>query len=198
MVTAELKKNRYIYYRCTGYRGKCELPYMREESLGERLGQILKNIYIPDEVLTQLKQPLLNDKSRQAARVKAEKDRLQQRLAHVRHRIEQIYLDKLDGKVAEDFWETKSSEWNQEQQQIQMVLQGLQQQSPERLLNGVRILELANKAHFLYLRQTPAEQGKLLRIVLSNCKVDAVNVYPTYRKPFDVIFQRAKTEEWRA
>jgi site-specific DNA recombinase len=38
-VTVELKKNRYTYYPCTGHRGKCRLPYMREECLGERLGR---------------------------------------------------------------------------------------------------------------------------------------------------------------
>src|SRR6266576_407526 len=32
-VTAEIKKNRYTYYHCTGYRGKCELPYFRAENL---------------------------------------------------------------------------------------------------------------------------------------------------------------------
>jgi hypothetical protein len=25
-VTAELKKGKYVYYRCSGYRGKCDLP----------------------------------------------------------------------------------------------------------------------------------------------------------------------------
>jgi|GEM_PF-6981103 hypothetical protein len=35
-------------------------------------------------------------------------------------------------------------------------------------------------------------------MVLSNCAVDAVSVYPTYRKPFDMIFERAKTKEWWA
>jgi hypothetical protein len=28
-------------------------------------------------------------------------------------------------------------------------------------------------------------------MVLLNCAVDAVSVYPTYRKPFDMIFERA-------
>ena len=51
---------------------------------------------------------------------------------------------------------------------------------------------------FLYLRQTPAEKAKLLKMVLSNCSVDATSIYPTYRKPFDLIFTRAKNEEWRA
>jgi hypothetical protein len=49
-VTAEIKKNRYTYYHCTGYRGKCALPYFREEELGDRLGHILKDIHIPDDV----------------------------------------------------------------------------------------------------------------------------------------------------
>ena len=53
-VTAELKKNRYTYYHCTGYRGKCELPYFREEELGDRLGSVLRDIHIPDDVLSQL------------------------------------------------------------------------------------------------------------------------------------------------
>jgi site-specific DNA recombinase len=195
-VTAEIKKNRYIYYRCTGYRGKCALPYFREEELGERLGQILKDIYIPDEVLAQLEQSLLHDKGRAEAHGKSERERLKDRLAQVRRRIEQAYLDKLDGKISEAFWEAKSSEWTQEEQQILMALQGSEQQSPERILDGVRILELANKAYFLYLKQPPIEKAKLLRIVLSNCKIDAVSVDPIYRKPFDLIFQRVKKEEW--
>jgi len=46
-ITAEVKKQRYIYYHCTGYRGKCELPYFREEELADRLGQVLADIHIP-------------------------------------------------------------------------------------------------------------------------------------------------------
>jgi site-specific DNA recombinase len=195
-VTAEIKKNRYTYYHCTGYRGECALPYFREEELGNRLGQILRDIHIPDDVFMQLEQSLLQDKSRAAAHEKSESERLRNRLGQVRSRIEQAYLDKLDGKITEAFWGAKSSEWNQEEQQILMAMQRLEQRSPEKIMGAVRTLELANKAYFLYLRQPPAEKAKLLRIVLSNCKIDALSVDPTYRKPFDLIFQRVKNEEW--
>jgi site-specific DNA recombinase len=73
----------------------------------------------------------------------------------------------------------------------------LDQASPDRLLNASRILELANKARFLYVSQNPAEKAKLLKMVLSNCTLDSATLYPTYRKPFDLIFHRAKNEEWR-
>jgi site-specific DNA recombinase len=197
-ITAEFKKNRYTYYRCTGFRGPCELPRFREEELGDRLGQILKDIYIPDEALSQLEQSLLGDKGREEAIQKQHRERLQQRLGSLRHRIDQAYTDKLDGKIAEELWTRKAGEWQAEERQVLLALQGLEQSQPEHLLDRVRILELANKAYFLYLKQPPLEKAKLLRIVLSNCSVDAASVYPTYRKPFDLIFARAKNEEWRA
>ncbi len=37
LLRAEIKKQRYIYYRCTFGRGKCDLPYFREEDLSHRL-----------------------------------------------------------------------------------------------------------------------------------------------------------------
>jgi site-specific DNA recombinase len=197
-VTAEIKKNRYTYYRCTGFRGPCPLPYFREEEVGDRLGKILKDIHIPDAILSQLESSLLSDKGLMEANRKQQGERLRQRLASVRHRLDQAYTDKLDGKITEELWTRKTIEWQTEEQQILIALQGLEQSQPDRLLDGIRILELANKAYFLYLKQPPAEKAKLLRIVLSNCSIDAVNVYPTYRKPFDVIFNRVKTKEWCA
>jgi len=171
MLTAEIKKKKYTYYHCTGSKGKCELPYLREEELSERLGQVLKDIHIPDDVLVQLENSLTHDERRSQAEKKQQQERLQQRLASVRHRIDQAYMDKLDGKISEEFWQRKTAEWQLEEQQIQMAMQGLEDAHPDRLLTAKRTLELANKAYFLYVTQTPAEQAKLLKMVLSNCPV---------------------------
>ena len=54
----------------------------------------------------------------------------------------------------------------------------------------------APHAHSLYLTRKPAEQAELLGKVLLNCSIDAVSLYPTYRKPFDMIYRRAKNHEW--
>jgi site-specific DNA recombinase len=198
LVTAEIKKERYVYYRCTGHRGKCDLPYIREEALGDRLGQILKNIHIPDAILAQLLEHLRTDKGGQEARIREEEARLQRRLSQIQGRLDQAYLDKLDGKISEEFWLAKSEAWRQEEGQVLLAIQALKHSSPDKFLDAKKILELANKAHFLYLRQSHKEKAKLLNIVLSNCKIDAASLYPTYRKPFDLIFAKAKNEEWCA
>ncbi len=196
-VTAELKKGKYVYYRCSGYHGKCALPRFREEQISERLGEVLKNIHIPDEVLQKIEQSLERERDRSEKASAQQRARLEQQLAATRRRMDQAYSDKLDGKIPEEFWQRKLSEWQAEEQRIEMAIAGLNQQSAtDRLLDTKRILELANKAYFLYFTRKPAEQADLLRKVLLNCSIDAVSITPTYRKPFDVIFERAKNEEW--
>ena len=192
-VTAEIKKEKHIYYHCTGYRGKCDLPYFKEHELGDRLGRVLRDIHIPDEVLGPLERAFQDDQVRAEKGKRQEMVRLNQRLASVRQRMDQAYMDKLDGKISEDFWTRHSQEWQREEQQILLAIRGLKDMEPDRALNATRILELANKAYFLYLRQNPVEKGKLLKIVLSNCLIDNVSIYPTYSKPFDLIFNAAKT-----
>jgi site-specific DNA recombinase len=150
-VTAEIKRRRYTYYHCTGYRGKCGLPYIREEELGDRLGQILKDIHIPDDILAQLQESLLNDKGREEEIRRHQGERLAQRLSQVHRRMDQAYQDKLDGKISEEFWMRKSGEWQAEENQIQTSMQGLKTVRLERLLDAAKILELANKAYFLYV-----------------------------------------------
>jgi hypothetical protein len=117
------------------------------------------------------------------------------RVASVRPRVDQAYMDKLDGKISEEFWQRKTAEWQLEEQQIMMAMQALNAANPDRLLTAKRTLELANKACFLYVTQKLAEQAKLLKVVLSNCRYDGVSLYPTYRKPFDLIFARAKSQQ---
>jgi site-specific DNA recombinase len=173
------------------------IAYFREEELSGRLGGILKDIYVPDSVVADIQRSLATEMAGRADRLPAEEARLQQRLTSIRTRMDQAYLDKLDGKITAAFWERKNVEWLQEEQQVQFALAGLKQaDEPARLLTASRTLELANKAYSLYLTQNPTEQAKLLRLVLLNCCIDALSVYPTYRKPFDIIFERVKNEQW--
>ncbi len=123
--------------------------------------------------------------------------RLERELAALHVRMDAAYTDKLDGKITEEFWQRRQADWQTEELRIKSLIGGLEEEkSGQRLLDMQRILELAKDAYFLYLTRKPAEQAELLRMVLLNCSIDAVSLYPTYRKPFDMIVKRGKTEEW--
>ena len=46
-ITAEIKKSKYVYYHCTGYRGRCGNTYIREEDLASLLGDVVRRVQIP-------------------------------------------------------------------------------------------------------------------------------------------------------
>lgn len=64
------------------------------------------------------------------------------------------------------------------------------------LAKGAHILELCNKAHALYLQQTPDKHAKLLRYILSNCTLIDGSLCPTYRKPFDLMAKGLSRQNW--
>jgi site-specific DNA recombinase len=196
-VTTELQKGKYVYYRCSHGRGKCLLPYMREQDVSERMGALLKQIYVPETVARTVIDSLQTDLNRSEQRRQQQIADLRQRLAALRTRMDQLYEDKLDGKITEEFWTRKQAEYSDQERSLETALSGLSRAiTSENVLTVKRIFELANKAHFLYVTRNHAERGQLLKSVLLNCATDGVSLWPTYRKPFDLIFQRAKNEEW--
>jgi site-specific DNA recombinase len=196
-VTTELHKGKYVYYRCSYGRGKCALPYMPEQQVSERLGEVLKDIYVPETVVRGIVDSIASDRDRSKAERQQRLTSIRQRLAALRARMDQMYEDKLDGKIEEEFWTRKMTEWRTQERALESAATALNTPiSENQPLTVQRTLELANKAHFLYLTRNHAEQGQLLKTVLLNCATDGTSITPTYRKPFDLIFQRAKNQEW--
>jgi Recombinase zinc beta ribbon domain len=58
-MTAEKKKGKYIYYRCTGFKGACGNEYIRDERLSDLLGEVVRPIQITakiaDDIATALR-----------------------------------------------------------------------------------------------------------------------------------------------
>jgi DNA invertase Pin-like site-specific DNA recombinase len=197
MLTGDVQKEKYVYYRCSGNRGKCALPRFKEEVIADRLGEPPKGLQIPEVIAAQIVSALRSDQGQAAAKADAEQSRLQARLTTIRNRMDSAYLDKLDGKISEAFWERKSEDWRMEERSVlEAIAQVGTAESGDRALDARRVFELANKAHFLYISQGNDERGKLLRMLCSNFSVDAVSVTPEYRYPFNRIFERAKTDKW--
>ena len=58
LLVGELKKGKYVYYRCTRNRGKCPDPYTGQEILSGTFVQLLRELVIPPPVLEWLGQDI--------------------------------------------------------------------------------------------------------------------------------------------
>ncbi len=192
-ITTELHKGKYVYYRCS----KCAKRYIREQDISDKLGEVLRGIYVPETVVHGIVESLQGDRERSDTQRQEQLTAMKHRLTALRTRMDQMYEDKLDGQIDEEFWTRKTNEWREQERQLQGGLERLSlPQTAENVLSAQRILELANRAYPLYLTRNHAERGQLLKTVLLNCTTDGITVTPTYKKPFDLILERAETEDW--
>ena len=197
-MTAELKKGRYIYYHCTHGRGKCENTWVRQEALAEQFEAALRRIKIAKQDMDWVIPMLKNSHQDEMAFHKSRVQELQKRQTTLVNRIDQIYEDKLDGKISDDLWQRKHEQYKQELKQIEESLRQHQKGKLDYVENGIRLLELAKNAHELYLDESDLEKRRILNFVLSNCTVEAGELRYEYRLPFSIIARGIEMKEWWA
>lgn len=97
-LVGEIKKKKYIYYHCTGNKGKCGEPYTRQEVLAEQFQVHLQRLQFDDDVFTWLRQALIDSFADEKREFNNEMRRLEAENDQLQNRIDNMYIDKLDGK----------------------------------------------------------------------------------------------------
>jgi DNA invertase Pin-like site-specific DNA recombinase len=193
-VVGELKKQRYVYYHCTGYADKCKGNpascrgrYVREEVLEQQFTELLGRLQFDDEVLVWVREALLASHADERREHEEAILRLQAEHKRLNDRINAMYLDKLDGRVDTAFFDKMSVEWREEQTRCLREIERLESAEQSYLDEGVQILELARNAQRLFERQQAREKRRLLNFVLSNCSWENGKVTAIFRQPFDLL-----------
>jgi DNA invertase Pin-like site-specific DNA recombinase len=194
-IVGEIKKQRYVYYHCTGFKGRCDEPYVREEIIEQQFTNLLGGLKCDDEVLEWVREALdasHSDERREhedaIKRFRAEYDRLQ-------NRIHAMYVDKLDEKVDGVFFERMSREWRAEQDRCLREIGRHQAADRSYLGEGVRILELARNAQQLFEKQEPREKRRLLNFLVSNCSWKGRELTTVLCQPFDLLAETTAVAE---
>jgi hypothetical protein len=186
-MVGEIKKGRYIYYHCTGFKGKCPEPYTREEVLEEKFTALLKGIAFSDETLAWVRQAL-RESHRDERQFRDDAiAKLQREHRRVQDRIDCMYEDKLDGRIGNDIFDAKAAEMRTAQATVLRDMEAHRTANQSYIEEGVQLLELAHNAHVLFESQPPTEKRKLLNFVLSNCAWKGGELTAKYRQPFDVL-----------
>jgi hypothetical protein len=155
-ITAEIKKDRYIYYHCTFDKGNCGGLYVREEELERQFEGILSKFHFSQEVFEWMRDALRQSRTEKAEFHRRSIEKLNARYAKLQNRIDQIYLDKLDGEVEETFYCRNVSQWRKEQAQIRARIERHEKADQNYIEQGIRLLKIARNASEFYRSQGQA------------------------------------------
>jgi site-specific DNA recombinase len=118
-LVGEKKKQRYVYYHCTGYRGKCGERYVSEETMGREFARALRELRFPAEILRWLEAALLEAESAAQAACAEALRRSQVELERLRQRQEVMYDDRLDGRIDPTTYDNRLAQIREQQAQIE-------------------------------------------------------------------------------
>src|SRR5580698_9324270 len=158
-VVGEIKKERYVYYHCTGYADKCQgnpaacrRKYVREEALEAQFTELLGRLRFDDEVLEWVRDAL--HASHADERHEHEEAIKRQQVEHKRlqDRINAMYVDRLDGLVDTAFYDRMSNQWREEQNRCQREVERHQNADKSYKDESVALLDLARNAQRLFAK----------------------------------------------
>jgi len=186
-LVGEIKKGRYVYYHCTGYKGKCPEPYVRQEVLEERFSEQMDRLSFDADFLKWVREALCESHSDELREHEAAIARHQTEYDRLQIRLHAMYVDKLDGRVDVALFDQMSARWRAEQERCQQAIERHQSADQSYLESGVKILELARNARRLFQRKEAHEKRRLLNFVVSNCSWKGGQLTADFRQPFDLI-----------
>jgi len=190
-ITAEKKKGRYVYYRCTKYGRICSQKAIKEETLATDIKQQLKSLQLSENgnnyLVAALKQSL---GEKREWHDQAYEGMLAEKMK-IRNRLDRMYEDRLDGKIAEEQYDRRFNEYTERMNELEKSISKHDRADVNYYDFGLRILELAKNAEKLFEIAKPEEKQELLRYVLSNSTLKDGKANFSLKQPFSSIAKRS-------
>jgi len=192
-LTAEIKKEKYIYYRCSQTDDNHGQPYLKEYEIEKQFAQCLKDIQLSEEQKTGIIEGL---KELHSEKIEFHHNSIKQLNTHInklQNRIEKMYIDKLDGKIDESFWAEQNTKMQAEKDEALIKLKAHENADKHYYENADIILELSRKAYALFKKQPSEEKKKLINLIVDKCEYKENTLHIKLKAPFDKVLLASKT-----
>ena len=187
----------HVYYHCTEYNGKHGAKWIREEKITEELGQIFKRLQIPVDMFKQIQDTLTEVHHNKMAFQNKQFDELTKEQKNITLMIDNLYLDKLKGKISEERYDSIYASLNHQMDDVTARLARLQAADKDYYLTAKYILELSSKAYDLFEGSEVEGKRHLVKLVLSNLKLDGEKLVYDAHQPFDLMLKCSDDLIWR-
>lgn len=186
-VTAEIKKQRYVYYHCTGYTKSHKVVYLPEQEIDNQIAKIVGRVTLPYDWYSFLRASLEAELGNRKQITDRERGRLEIARDKIRADMKRTFQAKLDQSIPEEFFQSVFNDYQQRLSAIEQRLRNLTQAIEGDFDIALKAIELSYQAEDLYFRANSGQKRRLVKSLLSNCQLTDTTLYPTYNKPFDTL-----------
>ncbi|CCY63914.1 resolvase [Clostridium sp. CAG:967] len=186
LLTAELKKGKYVYYHCTGNKGgDCKRDYINETKIDKSIAEVLKLIVIPQDIRAKIAASLKIVHEKKNGYSREIKTNIARQIKTLDNRIVQAFTLKLDGTITHDFWKTQNDKWQSEKDKLKIQLDEIDKLDKQFYEQADTLLRFTDNAYEYYQKGTTAQRRKILEIISEKItykdKVFNIDLKPVFR-----------------
>ena len=186
-LTADIKKGKYVYYRC--FSKNCKIKAIPEHKIEKAIIQNLNEISITGDVKNEI---LANIKacvsSEMNYNTKLTEDNYN-KIKHLNKKLELLYNDKLDNVISSEFFRTQYEKWNEEILFLQEQNKNFSKSCDDLINKCELILELLEQASSLYYRLNKENKRIFLKTIYSNFLYDGETVTIKTKRAFELLYK---------
>lgn len=196
-ISPDRKKGKYVYYKCTQYHGKHGAKMLREEVITESLCDAFKRLQVPKNILNQIVDTLGKVHKDKIDFHNKHYDKLSKEYKGITKKMDNLYEDKLDRKISDDQYDRFHKKFRDQKEEISTRLERLQDAEDNYYITAKYLLDLSNRSYELFKSSEVEEKRQLLKLVLSNLRIDDGKVLYDVQKPFNFIMDCHDSKSWR-
>jgi site-specific DNA recombinase len=184
-LVGELKKAKYIYYHCTGHRGKCAEPYTREEAMQRQLAASLRELVVPPGVLAWLNETVSESDLNERASREREIARLEEQRRRLDSKLDAMYEDRLEGRITPEMYDRKASDSRSQSLALSRRIDEIRSAAPTAVQDAINLIDLTSRAADLFAVQPVHEKQRFLRLILKNATWQQGRLQTEFEQPFE-------------
>lgn len=189
-LVGDIKKGKYIYYRSTDIKDK-GLKLLKEEYVDEMVETMLKNLTCPAEFVNKVLEILKGMLQGKEEYEEKSLEEIQKNINILKKRLNQLYIDKLDGTITEEFYFEKQEEWQTELDELRVQFDYISSESEDILERATIILELCKNAYSVYMKNNNEQKRLLLKLLTSHFLWDGENLVIEVKSTVKSMFNSA-------
>jgi site-specific DNA recombinase len=195
-MSAEIKKNKYVYYSCTNAKGICKRKYIPEKTLLEPVYEIFEAFAsVPQEVHQVIVEELRKTHEGEKIFHQRELNRLRNEYDRLQVRIDKILDLLLDESITQAIYDKKLSTLKSQQSKVQLELEEHGKGDHEFHITVARVLKLSRGIKDIFDSSETKDKRAILDYLLQNPTVKGEKIQFELKKPYDTILNLALETE---
>ena len=179
-----------LYGHCNHYRNCTQKTWVKEHQVIKQLVKALGSFEIRSQRLIEWIRKALKDSHKdEIIYYTAQKEELQRHCTMLENRLDKLYEDKIDGKIRQEFYDSKYAKYSTDLENTKQKLNKLSGKHTKHYELGINIYELSQRATKIFKKALYDDKRKLIRLVFSELYLDEGILKYEYTKPFTLLLK---------